>query len=378
MEAYAAARLASMTLPEKVASLFMIHVPGTDAGAIRAVSRLDRRQRHHRHGRQRAGLGRRARGRQRAVERRPRAPVAHRDRPGGRDRAPAPGRRLPRGAATEGCRARGRSVGVRRAGGARRLRRCLDQLRHRRRRDRGSAVVHLLPGARNGCRFRGPARRRGRRGGAGHGAVDPQALPGHGSVGATRTPASRSTAMSLDEWRATQAPPFEAGIDAGAELVMFGHLRYTAVDSAPATLSAAWHAAAARGAGIRRDHRDRRPVDAPAQRRSRLRRPGGQRGRGGRRRQHPVALRRTRRRRCGPRRDRRGGRGRSDRRGHRSTTPRCACCSLAAPSRVRPARTSAAPPPVRRSSARYRARLSSRGSGRSGGRHSRCPSAPWR
>ncbi len=47
--------------------------------------------------------------------------------------------------------------------------------------------------------------------------------------------------MSLDEWRATQAPPFEAGIDAGAELVMFGHLRYTAVDSAPATLSAAWH-----------------------------------------------------------------------------------------------------------------------------------------
>jgi beta-N-acetylhexosaminidase len=47
--------------------------------------------------------------------------------------------------------------------------------------------------------------------------------------------------MSLDEWRATQAPPFRAGIDAGAELVMMGHLRYTAVDAAPASLSAAWY-----------------------------------------------------------------------------------------------------------------------------------------
>ena len=46
--------------------------------------------------------------------------------------------------------------------------------------------------------------------------------------------------MGLDEWRATQAPPFEAGIDAGAELVMLGHLRYAAVDSAPASLSPTW------------------------------------------------------------------------------------------------------------------------------------------
>ena len=32
-----------------------------------------------------------------------------------------------------------------------------------------------------------------------------------------------------------------AGIDAGAELVMFGHLAYTAVDAAPASLSPRWH-----------------------------------------------------------------------------------------------------------------------------------------
>src|SRR5690348_15402020 len=42
--------------------------------------------------------------------------------------------------------------------------------------------------------------------------------------------------------RGSRAPRFEAGIDAGAELIMFGHLRYTAVDAAPASLSPAWHA----------------------------------------------------------------------------------------------------------------------------------------
>jgi beta-N-acetylhexosaminidase len=35
--------------------------------------------------------------------------------------------------------------------------------------------------------------------------------------------------------------PFEAGIDAGARLLMFGHLSYTAVDEKPASLSPRWH-----------------------------------------------------------------------------------------------------------------------------------------
>jgi beta-N-acetylhexosaminidase len=35
--------------------------------------------------------------------------------------------------------------------------------------------------------------------------------------------------------------PFKAGIDAGADLVMFGHLRYSAVDTVPASLSKKWH-----------------------------------------------------------------------------------------------------------------------------------------
>jgi beta-N-acetylhexosaminidase len=65
-------------------------------------------------------------------------------------------------------------------------------------------------------------------------------FPGHGSVAGDSHSSVPTTGMSLDEWRTTQAPPFQAGIDAGAEFVMLGHLRYPAVDDAPATLSAAW------------------------------------------------------------------------------------------------------------------------------------------
>jgi beta-N-acetylhexosaminidase len=66
-------------------------------------------------------------------------------------------------------------------------------------------------------------------------------FPGHGGAPGDSHHLIPVTAMSLDEWRATQAPPFEAGIGAGAELVMMGHLRYTAVDDAPATLSPEWY-----------------------------------------------------------------------------------------------------------------------------------------
>ena len=38
--------------------------------------------------------------------------------------------------------------------------------------------------------------------------------------------------------------PFVAGIEAGASLLMFGHLAYTAVDELPASMSATWHAIA--------------------------------------------------------------------------------------------------------------------------------------
>jgi beta-N-acetylhexosaminidase len=66
-------------------------------------------------------------------------------------------------------------------------------------------------------------------------------FPGHGSVAADSHTSVPTTSMSVDRWRSTQAGPFAAGIDAGAEFVMLGHLRYSAIDSAPATLSGAWN-----------------------------------------------------------------------------------------------------------------------------------------
>lgn len=66
-------------------------------------------------------------------------------------------------------------------------------------------------------------------------------FPGHGAAPGDSHRTIPSTGMSLDAWRAGEALPFRAGIDAGAQLVMFGHLAYTAVDAAPASLSVAWH-----------------------------------------------------------------------------------------------------------------------------------------
>ena len=66
-------------------------------------------------------------------------------------------------------------------------------------------------------------------------------FPGHGVSPGDSHSSIPGTAMTLDQWRAGHAPPFAAGIDAGAGVVMFGHLRFDAVDPVPATLSAMWH-----------------------------------------------------------------------------------------------------------------------------------------
>lgn len=66
-------------------------------------------------------------------------------------------------------------------------------------------------------------------------------FPGHGAAPGDSHSSIPTTGKSLAEWRTTDAVPFRAGIDAGAELVMFGHLEYSAVDPAPASLSAVWH-----------------------------------------------------------------------------------------------------------------------------------------
>jgi beta-N-acetylhexosaminidase len=66
-------------------------------------------------------------------------------------------------------------------------------------------------------------------------------FPGHGAAPGDSHSAIPSTTMGLEEWRASEAMPFAAGIDAGASLLMFGHLSYTSVDPAPASLSPTWH-----------------------------------------------------------------------------------------------------------------------------------------
>ena len=66
-------------------------------------------------------------------------------------------------------------------------------------------------------------------------------FPGHGAAAGDSHSTIPATDKSLAQWQTSDAVPFVAGIDAGAPVVMFGHLAFTAVDPAPASLSAEWH-----------------------------------------------------------------------------------------------------------------------------------------
>ncbi len=66
-------------------------------------------------------------------------------------------------------------------------------------------------------------------------------FPGHGAAPGDSHSSVPAAPLTIEEWRAGPAIPFDAGIDAGAELVMTGHLAYPAVDPAPASLSPEWH-----------------------------------------------------------------------------------------------------------------------------------------
>ncbi|MFD1493404.1 MULTISPECIES: glycoside hydrolase family 3 N-terminal domain-containing protein [Microbacterium] len=66
-------------------------------------------------------------------------------------------------------------------------------------------------------------------------------FPGHGAAPGDSHAGIPESGMTLAQWRSTDAVPFAAGIEAGAPLLMFGHLRYPAVDELPASLSPEWH-----------------------------------------------------------------------------------------------------------------------------------------
>lgn len=66
-------------------------------------------------------------------------------------------------------------------------------------------------------------------------------FPGHGAAAGDSHQTIPATGMSKQDWAAADGVPFAAAIKDGVPLLMFGHLRYTAVDDAPASLSAEWH-----------------------------------------------------------------------------------------------------------------------------------------
>lgn len=66
-------------------------------------------------------------------------------------------------------------------------------------------------------------------------------FPGHGAAPGDSHHLIPTTDVPLERWRQEDAVPFVSGIEAGASLLMFGHLAYTAVDSQPASLSPRWH-----------------------------------------------------------------------------------------------------------------------------------------
>lgn len=66
-------------------------------------------------------------------------------------------------------------------------------------------------------------------------------FPGHGQAPGDSHESLPTSPLDLAQWQAIAAPPFQAGIDAGSEFVMTGHLVFPAVDAAPASLSTEWH-----------------------------------------------------------------------------------------------------------------------------------------
>jgi beta-N-acetylhexosaminidase len=66
-------------------------------------------------------------------------------------------------------------------------------------------------------------------------------FPGHGETSGDSHTSIPATNIAFNEWQQRDALPFASGIDADANVVMTGHLLYSAVDARPASLSAKWH-----------------------------------------------------------------------------------------------------------------------------------------
>lgn len=240
--AYAEARLANMTLRQKVASLFMLHQPGTDAAALRAFE-------------DRYGLG----GMILMGDNIPASPqalaamtagmrasspdlpplIAIDEEGGDVTRLPwdtlpgAPELRAEPPAATQAAFAK-RAALLAQVGVTVNFGTVADVTA-----DPDSFIAdRVLGGDPASASARVAASVRGERGTV---LSTLKHFPGHGETEADSHLTVPATGVTKAQWEQRDAPPFRAGIAAGAELVMFGHLAYTAVDAAPASLSATWH-----------------------------------------------------------------------------------------------------------------------------------------
>jgi beta-N-acetylhexosaminidase len=76
-------------------------------------------------------------------------------------------------------------------------------------------------------------------------------FPGHGSAAGDSHTSIPTSGLDPASWKNSDAVPFAAGIASGARAVMFGHLAFPAVDSTPASLSPTWHTILRRDFGFR-------------------------------------------------------------------------------------------------------------------------------
>jgi beta-N-acetylhexosaminidase len=65
-------------------------------------------------------------------------------------------------------------------------------------------------------------------------------FPGHGASPDDSHISIPRSSIGMRAWRATHAVPFRAGIEAGAPLVMMGHLQFDRISPLPASLSPTW------------------------------------------------------------------------------------------------------------------------------------------
>lgn len=66
-------------------------------------------------------------------------------------------------------------------------------------------------------------------------------FPGHGEMPDDSHATIPTASTSYQDWQNRVSVPFKAGVEAGADMMMFGHLRYSEIDEAPASLSKKWH-----------------------------------------------------------------------------------------------------------------------------------------